>query len=49
VLVVGLQDGDTDPEELHQDVHLVLLAGLVLNLQTKNTFYSFFVKKLPEM
>ena len=32
MLVVGLQDGDADPEELDQDVHLVLLAGLVLDL-----------------
>ena len=35
VLIVRLQDGDTDPEELHQDVHLVLLAGLVLDLHVQ--------------
>ena len=33
VLVVRLQDCDTDPEELHKQVHLLFLAGLVLDLE----------------
>ena len=32
VLVVGLQDGDTDPEQLDQDIHLVLLTSVISNL-----------------
>ena len=33
VLVVRLEDGQADPEHLHQDVHLVVVRGPVLEPQ----------------